>query len=560
MLASRFYVFGLFAFSLSWLSFDHYRPWVNFHAETLAITGVLILVASLLLRLNPALAAPKVSFWVSLAALLPWLQFATGISLFAGDALVVSAYLWALAAAIWVGFTIAEPGSVNKGFDLAGLFHAIWLVAMVSAGIGIAQWLYVQVPLGMYVTQSDQGDRAMGNLGQANQFATLLLMGMVAFAWVYERGVIGRFTFGLGIGFMTLALVMAYSRAGMIGMLFVAGFLLWKKRRLQTRIGWHSVLVWVALYVGSTLALPSISDALMLSNSHDFSRPEAVGQRLVMWKQVGYAIWQAPWFGYGWNQTPTAHAAGAVAYPYSVTYTNAHSFVMDMLAWSGLPLGLLLIGMIAWWFLSRMWACTTRNAVFSMAALLPFAVHSMVEYPFAYAYFLVAAGLFVGIVEASHLGAKTVSVKLRWIWPFVIVWAGIGSYVVYEYLLIEEDFQVMRYENLRIGQTVKDYTVPNVWMLSHMGTMLKAARMQAHPGMSAADMETLRTVSSRFAYGAVRFRYAQALALNGDPRGAIDQLAIIHGMYGSQYYAACVAELQQLANTKYPQFAAILKP
>ena len=560
MLALRLQFFGLICFSLSWLAYDHYRPWVNFHAESLAVAGVLVLVLGLLARSNSVLSVPKICLWILLAALLPWFQFVLGISLFAGDALIVSLYLCATVAAVWGGFQMAEAGSASNSLGVEALMFALAAAAIVSAGIGIAQWFGVAGPLGMYVLHSDLGERAMGNLGQANQLATLLLMGMVAYTWVYERGVIGRVTFGLGIGFMTLALVMAYSRAGMLGLFFVTGFLLLKKRHLQTRLGWQSIVIWVFLYVAGTVALPSVSESLMLSDNSNFSRPEAVGQRLMMWKQISHAVGQSPWFGYGWNQTPTAHAAGALAYPYSVTYTNAHSFVLDMLAWNGLPMGLLLIGMIAWWFLSRMWVCTTRNAVFAMAALLPFAVHSMVEYPFAYAYFLVAAGLFIGVVEAGHNGAKLVSINLKWVLPIVIVWAGVGIYVVYEYLLVEEDFQVMRFENLRIGQTADDYKAPQVWMLSHMGAMLSAARMKAYPGMSASDMKTLRTVSSRFAYGAVRFRYAQALALNGDPQGARIQMAVIYGMYGEQYHSACMAELRELTVSKYPQLAAVLTP
>ena len=560
MLVSRLYVLGLLFFTISWLSYDHYRPWVNFHAEALAIAGLSSLVLCLLFRAGITLKVPTVSKWIALVALVPWLQYFSGISIFAGDALVNGMYLLALACAVWAGFQIAQHSAATEESRVTGLMHSFWIAAMVSAAIGLAQWFNVQEPIGMYVVQGDIGERAMGNLGQPNQLATLLLMGMVAFAWVFERGLIGRFAFGLGIGFMTLVLVMAYSRAGMIGVFSIAAFLIWKKGRFQSRLGWPHFVAWVLLCIAGTIALPMVSEALMLSNNQSFSRPEAVGQRVMMWKQVGYAIWQAPWFGYGWNQTPTAHAAGAVAYPFSVTYTNAHSFVMDMLAWNGLPLGLLLLSVIAWWFLSRLWTCASRDSVFAMAALLPFAMHSMVEYPFAYAYFLVAAGLFIGMVEANHIGVKTVSINLRWAWPLAFLWAVTGSYLVYEYFLIEEDFRVVRFENLKLGHTPSEYAAPDIRMLSQMGTMLKAARLRASPGMSAAEMETLRTVSSRFAYGAVRFRYAQALALNGDPHGAIDQLAIIHGMYGSQYYAACVAELQLLANTKYPQLAAILKP
>ena len=562
---------GLVAFCLSWLAFDHYRPWVNFHAEALAVAGCLGLVLSLLTRSNPVKTAPAICGWIMVAATLPWVYYISGVGLFAGDALICSMYLFALLAAVWIGSTLAQQNtqadspvlsgqSGQPGLaSLSGLMHGLWIVAMASAAIGLAQWFQLSDLLGMYVVQSDFGDRAMGNLGQANHLATLLLMGTIAFAWAYERGTFGGLAFGLGIALLTLALVMTQSRAGMISVFLIAGFMIWKQRTLKMRVTARAVAAWALAFAIGTLILPYLSEALMLSEVRSLGSAGPVTERITMWKQVGFAVLQSPWVGYGWNQTPTAHAAGAVAFPSSVTYTNAHSFVMDMLAWNGLPVGLLLCSIIAWWFVTRIWRCATRDAVFAMAALLPFAMHSMVEYPFAYAYFLIAAGLMVGIVEASHPGAKTVSVMPKFVWPLVLVWSGIGVYLVYEYFLIEEDFRVVRFENLRIGHTPTEYEVPHIWMASHMATMLDASRLRAHPGMSSEEMETLRSASSRFAYGALRFRYAQALALNGDPNGAVSQMAIVRGMYGEVYYEGCKAVLRE-QSAKYPQFANLSLP
>ena len=574
MSASRLNLLGLVAFSASWLAYDHYRPWVNFHAEALAVAGCLGMVLSLLARANAVTTMPAICRWILVTAMLPWVYYFGGPGHFAGDALICSMYLFALAAAVWIGSTLAQqnnradsPGRSGKtGFfgisgsaGLAGLMHSLWIAAMTSAAIGLVQWFQLSGPLGMYVVQSDLGDRAMGNLGQANQLATLLLMGTAAFGWVYERGTVGRLAFGLGIVLLTLVLVMTQSRAGMISVFLIAGFMIWKQRTLRMRLTTRAVSVWAAGFAIATLTLPYLSEALMLSEVRSLGSVGPVTERIMMWKQVGFAIWQSPWVGYGWNQTPTAHAAGAVAYPSSVTYTNAHSFVMDILAWNGLPVGLLLCAIIAWWFGTRILRSATRDALFSMAAMLSFAMHSMVEYPFAYAYFLIAAGLMVGIVEANHPGAKTVSVAPKWVWPLVVVWSGIGAYVIYEYFLIEEDFRVVRFENLNIGRTPPEYDVPHIWMTSHMAVMLKASRLRAHPGMSSEEMETLRSASSRFAYGALRFRYAQALALNGDPNGAVSQMAIVRGMYGEVYYAACKAALREQSG-KYPQFANLSLP
>jgi hypothetical protein len=93
-----------------------------------------------------------------------------------------------------------------------------------------------------------------------------------------------------------------------------------------------------------------------------------------------------------------------------------------------------------------------------------------------------------------------------------------------------------------------------------MSAMLSAARQRPTPGMDVQDIENLRRVSSRFAYGAVRFRYAIALGLNGDPVGATRQMAIVRSMYGEQYYKSAVADLRALQQEKYPVLTQVHTP
>ena len=557
---SRAHALGLFFFTLAWLAYDHYRPWVNFHSEMLAFIGLLGLAVGVLRRPGAALAVPRASVWIAALALLPWLQFAVGISLFAGDALLVSLYLCGLSVAVFVGSSIADPSADSTLPGLRAWMQALGIAAIVSAAIGLAQWLDVQGPIGMYVVQTDFGERAMGNLGQPNQLATLLLIGIAAFAYVHERGTIGRWPFILGLGFMTVVLILTRSRTGMLSVLVLTTFLLWKRKTSTSRFSAIAILAWAICFMIGTLALPYVSNALLLGDIRALSSSEAISQRWRIWQQVGYAVLQSPWFGYGWNQTPTAHAVGAVAFPGDFTYTNAHNFVLDMLAWNGIPLGLLVSGTVIYWFVRRLRMCAQHEAIYSMAGLLALTVHSMLEYPYAYAYFLLAAGVLAGVVEVATQPGRTILLKARWAWALVAVWVPVGAYLCYEYFLVEEDFRIVRFENLRVGRTPQTYEIPRIWMLSQMSSMLKAARQTTEPGMSAADIENMRKASTRFAFGTLHLRYTLALALNGDLPRAKYQLLTIRRMYGEYYYSACIAELRRLENEKYPQLSALLAP
>lgn len=555
MTKSRTFTAGFFVFVLAWFNANHYGPWVNFHSEALASIALSVLSVSLLIA-NSKLSVPSIGGWILFTGLLPWLQYVSGISLFAGDALLGSFFLTGFLIAVVVGYAISGKTS-DAAPSWLGLAHALWIASLLSAAVGLVQWFNLADGMGIYAMQTALGARAASNLGQPNQFATLLLMGIVALVYVFEQKLIGKTGLTVGVAFMTAVLVLTQSRAGMVSALTIAAFLLWKQRSGILRLPKWAVFWWVGGFALATISLPSVSEWLLIGDSRSLTATESIGERWLIWKQVAYAIGQAPWVGYGWNQTSTANAVGALVFPGSTTYTNAHNIVLDLMVWCGIPLGLLLTGMMAYWAFSRLWSAKQPGAVLAMAALLPIAVHSLLEFPFAYAYFLIATGFFVGIVEVAHVPSSSVAIKVRWLGAVLGIWAGIGGYIVFEYFKIEEDFRIVRFENLRVGATPASYAVPHVWMLSHMAAMLKAARQVSKPDMSQADLDNLRKVSDRFAYGAIRFKYAQALGLNGDPTGATRQMQIIHGMYGDFYYQACKDELLRLIAAKYPQLGQV---
>ena len=564
MPASLLHAFGILVFAWAWLSYDHNRPWLNFHAESLALLGIGLLAASRWVvpgaqRDGGGLIVPRLAWGLVILATLPWLQWFAGISLFAGDAVIVSLYLCALAVAVALGYAYARDAA-DALQSLAPVFLVIGFVALVSAAIGLLQWLNLQEPLEIYVVQTDVGDRAMGNMGQPNQLASLLLMGIAALAWTYERQRIGATGLLCATGFLTLVLVLTQSRAGILSALVVVPLFVWKSHRAATRIRpWHAV-GWLLCFLLALQALPWVHAALLMDEGRSLSLLRDNG-RFFIWRQVWGGILESPWVGYGWNQTATAQMASPLDSPGSLSLSYAHNVVLDLMAWNGIPVGLALTLAGSYWFLSRIHALRQVNPLYAMACLLPIAIHSLLEYPFAYSYFLLAAGLMVGIVEAAWKDAAPAVMPRRFFGVFLGAWFALGCYAVHEYMQIEEDFRVVRFENLRIGKTPADYRPPeHIWLLSHLGSMLDAARQEAKRGMTAQEMQNLRKVALRFPYGSLTLRYALALGLNGRPQEASRQMKIIRGIYGPYYYRAAVAALRRQQEEKYPELREVKTP
>ena len=530
-LLSRFTIGGVVALTLSWLAYDHYRPWINFHSEWLAFFGLLGLGLGLL----PSFSLPRISLWIAGIALLPWLQYAGGIVVFGGDAWMASLYLLGLAGAVGIGYA----GSRSW-------IHSLWIAALVSTAIGVAQWFNLEGVLwGGFAVAVEQGDRAMGNLGQANQLATLLLLGMVALIYALERGVMQRGVVGIAIAFLTLGLILSQSRSGMVGAVVAA---LWWMVRTRHRVHRVAIGTWVVLFVIGTLALPYVSEALRGASVRGLQTTAPISQRWDLWQQIGHAIAQSPWWGYGWNQTPSAQAAGAIAHPDAILGGYAHNGIIDLLAWNGIPLGLGLCGMVAYWWISRLRQARTPHAVGAIAGLLVITIHSLLEYPFAYAYFLITTGLLIGVVEAEIASAAPLRLSRRAAMAGLAVVLPLGLWTGYEYHRIEEDFRVVRYRAMGITDYAPaDYQLSSPVLLTQLDALLQSHSMAVRATMPDADVQLLGATARRFADPIVWCRYTQALAWKGRKSNVPHELATIRALFGENSYQTCASQLRKLS-------------
>lgn len=547
---------GLVLFGVSWLVYDHYRPWPSFHSEAVALGGLWLLGIAYLCASGSCLTTPRIALRIVLLVLVPWLQWSAGLLFFFGDALLATLYLSAFAVAVVVGYQ--RPGP-DRAPVFVPFMHVLWCAALASAALGIAQWLHVQGGLNIYAVQTEPGERAMGNLAQPNQLATLLLMGGMAYTYAFEKKTFGLATYLVGLSFLTLGLLLTESRSGLLGLLVTGTFLMWKRRENLISIPVAASAAWVVGCFALRPVVPAVHEALLIGTGRGLTLTDPNSRGLI-WRQVLSAVDDAPWFGYGWNQTTVANAVGGLVHPGSLPYTHAHNIVLDLLVWTGIPLGLALTGAAGWWLFSRARKARDCGAVYAVACLVPLVVHSLLEFPFAYAYFIVAAGVLVGRVESTTPGHAVVQVRKGWLPAAWILWALAGAVVVAEYTRVEEDFRVVRFENLRIGLTPDGYEVPDIHVLSQMGAMLAAARARPYPAMPSAEIARIGEAALRFPFGALALRHAVALGLNGDAPGASRQMASIRGRYGEHYYRAAMRELRSLQAEKYPQLGAVQTP
>ncbi|MBI2747875.1 MAG: O-antigen ligase C-terminal domain-containing protein [Burkholderiales bacterium] len=226
----------------------------------------------------------------------------------------------------------------------------------------------------------------------------------------------------------------------------------------------------------------------------------------------------------------------------------------------GLPLTLMICVPACIWLWRRVCGTKDRLSWYCLALALPLGVHSLLEFPYAYAYFLAPGMVVLGVLEATKAPGSVYLIPHRvaiaaWIFvTTVLTWS------VFEYAAAEEDFRVAMFEVKHIGHTPSEYQRPKLVMLTQLGALLEGARIVPAPGMAAQRIELAREVALRFPWPATQNRYALSLALNGNPDEATRQLRIIRSMHGEAQFSTIRENWHDLAQGNYPQLRQVSVP
>ncbi len=553
----------------SWLQPLHIQPWVSWHSEVLAFAGLAWIMGVQMLEMKRAgeshLVLPKAALIPMVLGLYALIQFSLGQIEFFGDALVIAIYMLACGAAITAGYRWgSKPVLLQQVRTTETLLEQIaWAVllgAFLSVGIMLIQALGIWTSI-EWIVRTEGYRRPGGNVAQTNHMATLILMGTASLAWLYETRRLGAVAAGMLQLMLVLGLAMTESRTGLLSAL-VLTFWWFSRRGVFERVrGVRPVVyAWVGLLL-LVWAWPIFLESGYYLNSEGAGRIHVgVGVRRVVWVQLLEAALQRPWAGWGLREVSEAHNTVLHLYHESAPFTYAHSLPIDLVVGLGFPLALLLLGVCGYWLWSRMKKADTPAGWYYLALALPLAVHSLLEFPHAYAYFLIPVLLAIGMAEGSAVQRGTMRIRLAQ----AAIGAGalflLMAWSVVEYVAIEEDFRVARFEALLIGKTPDDYKVPDTILLTQLDAMLKATRYKPAPGMAAKEVELLRQAAMRFPWPAIQNRYALSLALNGHPQEAVRQMQVMRAMHGEQPYQGIRASWELLAKEKYPQLKNMTLP
>ena len=547
---------GLIVLGLGWILPGHYHPWLSFQHESLAAAGALLIAVAAVLPINGQRMRWPVLAVVTLAtALVPLAQLSVGQIRFVSDAMFAALYLAGFALSMVAGAALVQA---RRTEFIGGLFAAFLVAGIASTGMAAWQWLQLG-PVG-YVGDLAPYARPYANLAQPNHLATLLALALVGLLWLFETRRIGATTAALAAAWLGLGMVITQSRTGWLFVLSLAVGILLVRRRTATRTTPIAVGVALALFVAVSLAWQPLSQALLVSAEDVGGRLQA-SMRLLLWRAFIHAIGSSPWVGYGWTQVElAAQAASLDLVTQQGMFVNGHNLVLDLLLWNGMPLGLLLVGVLTWWITRQLRRCDTIERWMLFAAVGAVFIHAMFEYPLEYLYFLLPLGLLMGALDGLDPDARAWQAP-RWIAALplpaltaMLVWIAV------EYLAVEESSRQLRMVVAGIGvDKVRSIPPPDVRLLDAPRELHRYMVTPARAQMTAAEVRWMRTVTERNPMPPALLRYATAAGLNGQPGEATDALTRLCFMHGLERCREGRDAWQKLQQT-YPKLETIAFP
>jgi O-antigen ligase len=288
--------------------------------------------------------------------------------------------------------------------------RVLW-VALLAAGLASAVIASVQVLVPSaagtsLIANLGTPGRAAGNLRQPNLLASLLALSLVALIGLtalsnWQR----RSTLILAAALLGAGVEFTGSRTGILELGLVVVWVV-ACGRLPRSARMLALASLAGLAVGMALQwLAAQSGAgVFYAGERMESGAELTTGRTSIWSDVLSLIAGSPWTGVGWGGLSRAWALSENASRHPAFFDHAHNLVLQLAVEIGIPatvLCLAALGWLLWRAAGALRSASAEDLVFahcSAAMLLLLGVHSMLEYPLWYSYFLLPAAYLLGVL------------------------------------------------------------------------------------------------------------------------------------------------------------------
>ena len=409
------------------------------------------------------------------------------------------------------------------------------IAGILSAYIAIIQWLGL-VHDSEYILNL-VGNRPYANMAQPNHLATLLTLSLLSCLYFFEQK---KNTLVLSIisFILIFSIALTQSRTTWLVSLFVLIFYWMKTKEFYFRLSKNKIFIWFLSYVLIIFSLPILNSVLShYFNINDTStvveRASSGYLRLQIWDQMLHAIIQKPIWGYGWNQTTAAQYAVIDRVHGYEWASSAHNIILDVIIWCGLPIGLIITGYFFYIYLMFLIKSKSSETIVATLMISAVSIHSLLEYPLYYSYFLLPVGLLCGVV-LSEISNNYIKIPLFFNWILIVFsFFGIG-YIFTEYNKISDNMIAANTHEMNDLKTelILPYPIPFFDMFNERA---KWIALYPYSKVGSEELDRIRKMVQTYLTPYDLYKFAKLLAYNGHKEEAIRQLNILKIMYNQSY-------------------------
>ena len=396
-------------------------------------TGLAALLFALAMYAAAAMASVA---WAQLPASLAWSSFG----------LIAAAVV-----AVLVGAGAAQADRTDEVF--LSMCAALVAAGALSAAIGLVQVFLPGWADGVWIAPTSSEGRATGNLRQPNHLSSLLLWSMIASTWLTDSGRLGRKWNALLQLIFVLVLVLSSSRTGVVG---VALLFIWALLdRHHSRHARSTLLLAPIIYLfffGGLAAWAHVTGHVFAGEVRMSDTGESPNSRWRIWSNTLTLIAAHPWGGIGFGEFNFAWSLTPFPGRPTAFFDHTHNLPLHLAVELGLPLAALMLALLCWagWraFASGRGLApdsAARRAAFMMVIMM--ALHSLLEYPLWYAYFLLPTAFAFGLclghgakLDGAALSGLPGRPPVRALVLFCVVLLGASVVTVIDYMRVARIF------------------------------------------------------------------------------------------------------------------------
>lgn len=447
---------------------------------------------------------------------------------YAERALTAALYLAWAALLVWLGDHLRR----ELGLPKVGAALAWFALSGAVLGALAALLQYYRVPAPEALVFPKVTGAATGNLGQSNHLASHCAIGLAALAYLYATRRLAAAPAAGAAALIFSAGTLSGSRSLWLYLAGAAALAaLWQRLRPEPA---HARLALVCLAAlpafaafNALAALPALQPpegGVATPLGRLFASASGASIRLELWREAWRFFEEAPLAGIGFGAFAWNHfaRAGSLLAPDpfdDVLCDHAHNLIFHVLAEAGLLGGALVLAAAALWIAGLRRHGASPELWWVAAVATTIALHSLLEYPLWYAYFLGPAALFAGLGSA-HSVPLAANRALRFAVAAALalgLWNAAA--VLGEYVALERALSPRRLHALQ-GEAVPQWA--GELMLRHEHPVLRPHVEYALLAASPVDENALEQKLAlaarvmRFApTDEIAYKYALLLALGG---------------------------------------------